>query len=391
MIRVLAALIALVTVTTGAALVATNSSASTQQPAPDNVARAQSSFDALQRLFGTSDGSDLYRELYPAAGTDRRYSFEWPFSQVHVAALDLVGLPGNAGAAYQGALSGTDRAQGHYWDAAAPGDKPGYEAAVLPPYGNGGTVFYDDNEWVGLEAIQDFGQRHRAGALRVAERVFNLAVSGWDTDTTHPRPGGVYWMQAKRNNDRNTVSNMPAAELGLRLYQVTRQRSYLTWALKMYRWTNRNLQAPNRLYYDHVDLQGTVDTSLYSYNQGVPIAVNVLLYRITNDQRYLRKASHIASAAYAYFVTGNRLTSQPAAFNAIFFKDLLMLEAATGGSRYRAAMQAYADWMWDSRRDPNTGVFNFQAHHRADVIDQAAATQIYATLSWSPDAVPILA
>ncbi|MGN6475437.1 MAG: glycoside hydrolase family 76 protein [Mycobacteriales bacterium] len=390
MIRALTAIVALATLTTTATLVATASSA--PSPAtPSNATRAEASFTALQRMFGTSDGSDLYRELYPTAKTDRPYSYEWPFSQVHVAALDLTGLPSGAGTRYLRTLTKTDRAQLHYWDSNAAGTRPGFEATVQPPYGKGGTVFYDDNEWVGLEAIQDYAQHHNAKALQQAEKIFDLAVSGWDRDTTHPRSGGVYWMQARRNNDRNTVSNMPAAELGFRLYQVTKQRSYLSWALKMYRWTNRNLQDPDGLYYDHVDLQGQIDRSFYSYNQGVPIAANVALYRITNNRSYLNKARRIAAAAYDYFVAGGRLHGQSVAFNAIFFKDLLVLESLTGGKRFRAAMEAYADWMWDNRRDPNTGVFNVNGKSRTDVLEQAAATQVYATLAWPRSALPRLA
>jgi uncharacterized protein YyaL (SSP411 family) len=243
---------------------------------------------------------------------------------------------------------------------------------------------------VGLEAIQDYSQHQRPRALRQAERIFELAVSGWDQDTTHPRPGGVYWMQANRNNDRNTVSNMPAAELGLRLYQATRDSGYLSWALKMYRWTNRNLQDPGGLYYDHVDLQGNVDRSFYTYNQGVPIVVNVLLYRITHNPSYLRKASRIASAAYQYFIAGGRLQSQSLPFNAIFFKDTVVLESITGGKRFRAAMEAYGDWLWD-QRDATTGVFRLPGKSRTDVIEQAAATQLYATLAWPRAAVEQLA
>jgi hypothetical protein len=399
MIRALAVTVAIATVATTATIAATStSSASTApipasqaaaaQPGPSNAARAEAAFDALQRMFGTSDGSGLFRELYPVAKTDQRYSYEWPFSQVHVAALDLIGLPG---ASYARALADADSAQLHYWDSRAAGGHPGFESSAQSPYGKGGTLFYDDNEWVGLEAIQDYAQRRHPRALRQAQKVFDLTVSGWDDDRTHPRPGGVYWMQARRNNDRNTVSNMPAAELGLRLYQVTRQRSDFTWALKMYRWTNRNLQAPNGLYYDHVDLKGRVDRSIYSYNQGVPIAVNVLLYRLTNNTSYLHKAQRIAGAAYQYFVSGGRLKGQSVALNSIFFKHLLVLESITGGSRYRSAIQSYADWMWDNQRDPSTGVFRFPSDRRTDVIEQAAASQIFATLAWPPGAVNKLA
>lgn len=380
MIRVLTVLVAL------AVFVPTANSVPTAA-APSDASRAQMSFDALQRAFGTSDGSGLYRESYPAAKTPHRYSYEWPFSQVHVAVLDLTGLPGRVGASYNRVLAEVDAAQRHYWARTAPGGRPGFLSSALPPYDKGGTLFYDDNEWVGLEAMQDYAQHHHSRALRLAEKVFDLAVSGWDHDGSHARRGGVYWMQAHRNNDRNTVSNMPAAELGLRLYQVTGRQSYLSWATKMYRWANRNLQRADGLFYDHVDLKGHVDRSLWSYNQGVSIAVNLVLYRITNHRSYLHRAERIASAAYQYFVASGRLDGQPVAFNSILFKHMLALESLTGGTRYRAATQAYADKMWDRWRDPKTGVYHFKGDKRTDVIEQAAATQICAMLAWPRNAL----
>ena len=50
-----------------------------------NSARAAASFRALQANLGTTDGSGLYREQYSVEAGDNAYSYEWPFSQVHIA------------------------------------------------------------------------------------------------------------------------------------------------------------------------------------------------------------------------------------------------------------------------------------------------------------------
>jgi hypothetical protein len=373
MIRAFAALLAFTSLLSGIG--------AASQTTTSDRSRAQMSYTALQRHFGTTDGSDLYREHYPSP-KGARYSYEWPFSQVHVAVLDLSGLPGSAGAAYTRALAKADAGQMHYWSANAPGGHPGFTSSPQAPYGAGHTLFYDDNEWAGLEAMQDYAQHHSRASLSLAEKVFALAVSGWDRDASHPHRGGVYWMQSHaRNSDRNTVSNMPAAELGVRLYQVTHRAFYLRWATRMYRWTTRNLQRPDGLFNDHVDLKGRVDRSLWTYNQGVPIAVDLAFYRATHHSSYLRAAKRLASVTYRYFFVGGRLQSQPVSFNAILFKHLLALESATGGSRYRQAIEAYADRMWRNDRDRRTGVFRFGGNN-TDVLEQAAATQIYAVLAW---------
>jgi hypothetical protein len=346
---------------------------------PSDRDRAALTYSALQHYLYVDDGSGLYHEQYPVQPADNAYSYEWPFSQAHAATLDLTGLPGaNYGADLRDRSTGQER----YWKAdGGTTGVPGYDSYAIAPYGGGGDMFYDDNDWVGLEKAQQFLMSGDRSALRRAEQIFALEISGWDTDSSHADPGGVFWTQATWSTDRNTVSNMPAAELGLRLYQVTGKRSYLDWSKRMYDWTNKYLLAPNGLYWDHVDLAGNVEKTQWSYNQGVPIGVNVLFYEVTHDRKYLKSAESIAQAAYTYYVTQNNLPSQGPTFNAIFFKNLLLLESVTGGHRYRDAMQAYADSSW-SLRDPATGLFHFDTNGETQAIQQASMVQLYATLAW---------
>lgn len=183
---------------------------------------------------------------------------------------------------------------------------------------------------------------------------------------------------------------MPGAELGLRLYQLTGNQYYFDWAQKMYDWTNTYLLAPNGLYWDHVDLAGTVQETQWSYNQGVPVGVNVLFYQVTGDTAYLQRAQNIANAALDYYGTGDNLYQQPAYFNSIFFKNLLLLQSVDHNQRYVKAMQDYADQVWQTSRDAATGLFHFTGSSSTQMIEQAAMTQIYAVLSWSPAQYHIL-
>jgi len=351
--------------------------------------RAATTYAALRTYFAADHG--LYREQYPVGPDDRPYSFEWPFSQAHVAALDLSGMAG-VGRRYRNALGDHRRAQQHYWDEAGSTNLPGFASYVTPPYGDGGDFFYDDNEWVALADLQHHAMYGDRGSVREACQLFDLVVSGWDTDESHPAPGGVFWTQAPWSNDRNTVSNMPGAQVGLRLHQLTGRRSYLGWSLRMYRWTNRYLQRPDGLYHDHLDLQGTVEKTIWSYNQGVPVSVNTLLFKITGKRRYLDEAVRIAEAAADFYDQSDgdqtRLDTQPPFFISIYFKNLLRLESITGGRRHQRAMEEYAERTWDTRRDPETGLFHFGADAevagRTQMIEQAAMVQILAVLAWSP-------
>lgn len=356
-----------------------------------NQARAMASYAAMQKYFYKQDGSHLYQEQYPAQSGDNTYSYEWPFSQAHIATLDLTSIPGPFGSRCLADLADRSLGQEHYWNTTGTTGVAGYDSYPRPPYGNGGDKFYDDNEWVGLAKLQRYLTSGDQAALQRAKDIFKLVISGWDTNTSHAAPGGVFWTQASWSQDRNTVSNMPGAEMGLRLYLITHDKTYLDWAHKMYDWTNAHLLAPNGLYWDHIDLTGNIEKTQWSYNQGVPVGVNTLFYKVTGDQTYLKKAEAIASAALDFYAANNALYSQPAPFNAIFFKNLLLLQSVNHNQRYVQAMQAYADTVWNSYRDATTGLFHFDsAKAITQLLEQAAMTQIYAVLSWTPDRYELL-
>lgn len=354
-------------------------------PGNQNRDRALASYNAMQKYFYKTDGSSLYLDQYPAAPEDRPYAFEWAFSQAHIATMDIADMPGSEDGAYRSALADRSIGQEHYWNPTSKNGFSGYESYPRAPYGEGSDLYYDDNEWVGHAKMRQYRANKDPLTLHRAKEIFALVVSAWDTDPSHPAPGGVFWTQWEAwNTDRNTVSNMPGAQLGLRLYQATGKLDYLSWSRKMYDWTNEHMLAPNGLFWDHIDLAGTIDKTHWSYNQGVPVGVNMLFFEVTRDVNHLRRAEDIAKAALAFYATDNRLYDQPVYFNAMFFKNLLLLESVKPSQRYVRAMQEYADRVWDSNRDEATGLFRFGTSTRTLLLEQAAMVQIYAALAWSP-------
>jgi rhamnogalacturonyl hydrolase YesR len=266
-----------------------------------------------------------------------------------------------------------------YWNA---GTTPkGYDSYVRPPLGQGGDKFYDDNEWIGLHLVQHYKRTGDKAALKRAKEIFDLVVFGWDTDPSHPCAGGVYWTQAPWSQDRNTVSNGPGAELGAHLYLLTRDRSYLTWAQRMYKWTQDCMLAPNGLYWDHIDLAGNIEKTQWSYNQGVMLGAGVLLYKATGDRKYLNDAKSVANASLAFYGEDDRLWKQPTRFNSIWFKNLLILDSVAPDRRYKQTMQAYADRAWTEARDPATGLYHF-VDGPVQLLEQAGIAQIQALLAW---------
>jgi uncharacterized protein YyaL (SSP411 family) len=355
--------------------------AGTAAAAPETwQARAREAYAAMQARFPTDDGA-LYRERAPARPWDRRYATLWPFSQALAATLAVAALPdGDPAALARARLLGRSLFA-HYWDDRATPSG----AASYPLSRGGGHKYYDDNIWLGLDLVELHRATGERRALDDAARVFAFVVGGWDDDPAHPAPGGIFWTQAPSNvtRDRNTVSNAPAAELALHLYALTGDRGYLDWAERTFAWVERTLRDPaDGLYWDHIRLDGGIERTKWSYNQGAMLGAAALFHRSTGDRAWLERARQIAEASLRFYGTDDRLWAQGLAFNAIFFHNLHLLAATLDDDALcTPALRAYAERVWARGRDAASGLFRLGRGGRAELLDQAAAVRIFALLA----------
>lgn len=365
-------------------------------PAPggNNAGRAALAYQAMQQFFYVP-AQQLYHDPYPTSNPNS-YSYVWPFSQAMVATFDLAAISGGYQADVQARLSGLER----YWNPTpksnnppsppAPPSPPGYASGVMST--GGGDLFYDDNDWIALAMVQRYYLTGDQAALAKAEALYKLVVYAWDSDPSHADPGGDFWTQASWSHDRNTISNAPGAELALHLYLIGGKQNadYLNVALQRYNWVNQYMLAPNGLYWDHTDLSGNVEKTQWSYNQGVMLGASALLYKATGDQRYLQRAQQIAQAALAFYGAGGRIFTQDVIFNAIFFKNLLLLDSIAPVAGVRAALQQYTDALWQEA-DQSSGLLEVQIYNGIPLLNQAGFTQLFALLAMQPDQYKLLA
>jgi hypothetical protein len=143
-----------------------------------------------------------------------------------------------------------------------------------------------------------------------------------------------------------------------------------------------------------VQRNGSIDTNVWSYNQGVMIGARLLQYRLTGQAAQLTQAEAIARQSLGTF--GN-FAGQPPSFNVMCFQNMLMLHAATADATLKTnilqTIQQYADWIWDplnGARDATTNLFYFndagapaRGMQPARLQDQGAMTQLYALLAWN--------
>lgn len=329
-----------------------------------NSYRAAVSFWAMRHEF-LNTGTDTYREKAGVAGA----AAAWPYSQALAATIAMTAVPKRGRLYVREAERRIDGLKRYMRSDGA------YEAGM-----GSGDVYYDDNEWIGLELVRWWQLHHDRAALARAAQLFGVVSRAWDGDAQHPCPGGIFWTDAKDNDDRNTVTTATGALLALKLYQATHSRSYETWARRMLAWVESCMRAPDGLLWDHLSLDGQRDETHWSYNQGTAIGAYVLLYRLTGDADSLRLAEGLADASLSYFdrTPGGR---EPPYFLAIFFRNVLRLYAVDGNRAYRDAAQAYADTAWEQSRIPGTNVFRFASSQPPTLLEQAAMVQIYATLT----------
>jgi hypothetical protein len=344
---------------------------------PTPKVQAVETYNALQRNYYVKSES-----LYEGAPTNScaTYSCLWPFTNATAGTAFLAATPGES--RYLSGVTARRVGLGHYADDAevsptgAP-QPPAYESAVAPPLGPGGATYYDDNAWVGLNLVHAYEVTSDTTYLTMAQDEFNFVVTGWDTNSADGCPGGIYWEDVA-GSQRNATANGANAELGAELDLLTHDSTDLTWAQYIYAWTVDCLGTPSGLYDDHIQPNGTVDATIWSYNQGVMVGAGVLLHQATGTASFLTQAEQTANAAVAYFGSGSVLDNQGTAFNAIYFRDLFLLNQVAPNTAYAAEATSFGATMWSQRQ--STGLFNPQY----GVNGTAPMVELYALLAGSP-------
>jgi predicted alpha-1,6-mannanase (GH76 family) len=247
---------------------------------------------------------------------------------------------------------------------------------VTPPLGGGGDRYYDDNAWIGLALVRHHELTEEPKLLLLARRVFSFVVSGWTDEETWASPGGIRWKEPKSNRSRNTCVNGSASELAARLFEKTGESTYLEWATRIYHWTREALSDSEGLYDDQVAPNGSRTRTIWSYNQGSMIGAGVLLHKHTGEPTYLGHARGTAATYIEQRGTPELMTQDPA-FNAVFFRNLFLLDPEQSDDRFHSMAADYGSFMWDHMRLRN-GLFvgNGSALNNA-----AAMMQLYALLA----------
>lgn len=308
---------------------------------------------ALAAQLAVADGKTAVTDVAPFLGTGRagtcanlESSFEmatgtfksdrigwfasvWPSFQ----ALDALYLgsllPGgeNCNRDFQQNLAAIDRT---YWDHSVPGFPPDYDQGPSVIHSSSDFPRVDDNLWMGLTLTRAYERSHTAMLLQRAKDVFALAQHDWNSQS-----GGVYWEVHARgasDEERAVVSNAPAVILGVQLFRLTHDTTYLRWSERIFSWLQRTLfDRSTGLYDDHIQAVAgrvTLDTSKFTYNQGVMIGAMVALASVDPARYTLAPAVTLAKRSMAYF-GAHRDYGQPS-LDVVWAENVLILAERYG-------------------------------------------------------------
>jgi len=390
--------------------------------------RAQAAWEALQTQFGNSGPAypNIFAESLPGAQGQVQPSFVWPQGQVVRAALDLAKLTGD----YTD-FDRTVTSLSRYL--LTKNGTTGYAPDVDPPAGD--IRWWDDNGITCLVLLQASAQVGQASYLQEVENIWPFLKAGqW--------PGGGLLENESPSGQSIALGATASADMNAEhLYLATsatdpRQADYLSFVLANDAAVKGTLRASGGLYWDayYPDIQqsewkwcdGTLTNGVcsgtfwacnpnrtdlpppqqlpptpnvcawaFDYNQGLMIGSDLLLYRITNDARYLQSAITTANAALDTY-TLDWLWAEPSWFNAVYFVGLFQLNYYAPDPRIPASLNAYLTRAWTEGRDPNNGLFNQGGIGYYDHVggfgslDQAAFTIMFSLLAWPQGSLPQL-
>ena len=252
----------------------------------------------------------------------------------------------------------------YYWDPRPKGSPPGFNAYCSGPGGD--DKYYDDNAWMVLGFVEAYDQTRDAKYLQWARETQAFVLSGWDETLG----GGLYWKL--KHESKNTCVNAPDAVAALDLSTRGGGRDQLDWGLRLCKWTDATLKDKDGLYWDNVRLNGTVETHKWTYNTGLMIEADVLLFKLRHDPKALAEAERSADAALAAWQDPETGRFQDGStFSHLLCESLVRLYEADHKIVYLDAVRRHAAYGYRYVHDAASGGFWSDWHAQGHKPDEA--------------------
>ena len=192
-------------------------------------------------------------------------------------------------------MNNTFAFMGDLWD--TPNPAGGYFAAanINGTNPNGGQ-YVDDNSLIGVIYLDTYAVStgtEQAQYLASAEACANWLITSGQWDNTY---GGGFWWNTDKQV-KPTQSNGLALQLFSRLYKMTGNPLYRTWANKVDSWLNDQMyDSTNGLYIWQIASGGVKQTTNFTYDNAIMIEADLEYADAFSKPAYITKAKKLAKS-----------------------------------------------------------------------------------------------
>jgi len=229
--------------------------------------------------------------------------------------------------------------------------------------------YYDDENWMTLALLRAYDLTGDATYLKEAEALYADITAAWDTTCCGSTPGGIWWDRA--HTQKATAANAGPVVSGARLFERTKNQSYLAFAQKVFSYWAANMVDPTtHQVIDDITSSGQKRAWKFTYNEGLMIGAAVALAHASGDPSPLMLAHEIAGFVLAHETESSPLgpiltdgTSAQCGGDCMQFKGIAarylatLYAADTSHTDYLALLDDSADAAWTIARDPSSRLY----------------------------------
>jgi len=236
-----------------------------------------------------------------------------------------------------------------------------------------GPRYVDDNAWIALALEQHaLLAPSESGAVGAPDDLLRWLLAA------QMHNGGVVWREGPTG--LHACSTGATGLAAARAFLRTRDRSLLEAAARAADFLHDVLRVHggdnDGLIADNVDAAGRIEPTLWTYNQGLAIGLDVVLHQ-TGQSGALERAERTAAAVMRW-AERDTLWSQPPCFNAVLMRNLRLLHHESPDAALATFIDDYTERVLDhlatgSVKDDHRG-----AYPGSSVIDRAGDVQVCA-------------